>query len=261
MQTANQMSQARSCESLNPEERVGSSLQAQQGSKIDQKFLAKTAELLRDRESILVLEAGCGAQSHFRFSGRMDLHGIDISQEELDKNRDVQHKILGDIQDFPLPPSQYDVVVCWDVIEHLSRPRQALCNMFRSVKPDGFILLGFPNLMSFKGLVTKFTPTWFHRMFYRLMRYKFRPFKTYLRWDILPANVLRLADNNGFVPELFDLEEGRVQKRLRTRFWPAGALFYLVQFCIRALSLGRGPSLYLDYCMMILKKPGPTPLK
>jgi hypothetical protein len=76
------------------------------------------------------------------------------------------------------------------------------------------------------------------------MRYKFRPFKTYLRWDILPANVLRLADTSGFVPELFDLEEGRVQKRLRTRVWPAGALFYLIQFCIRALSLGRGPSLY-----------------
>jgi len=37
-----------------------------------------------------------GTQSHFRFSGGMDLHGIDISSKELDKNRDVQHKILGD---------------------------------------------------------------------------------------------------------------------------------------------------------------------
>jgi SAM-dependent methyltransferase len=181
-------------------------------------------------------------------------HGIDISQEELDKNRDVHHKMLGDIQTFPLPRSHYGVVVCWDVIEHLSQPQKALSNMFRSVKPGGLILLGFPNLMSFKGLVTKVTPSWFHRLFYRFMRSKFRPFKTYLRWDILPRRVIRLAGANGFVAGVFIPEEGRVQKRFGTRVWPAGVLCFLNHICVRVLSFGCGPSLYLDYCMMILRK-------
>ncbi len=226
--------------------------------KIDQRLLDKTEQLLRHRQSITVLEAGCGSQSHFAFTGRVEMHGIDISQEELDKNYQVEQKILGDIQSYPLPRSQYDVVVCWDVIEHLCRPRDALLNMFLSVKPDGLVLLGFPNLISFKGLATKITPAWLHRLYYRVMRgdlgYDFHPFKTYLRWEILPRNVLKFANQNGFAAELYNLEEGAVQKRLRTRVWPAKALFSIIQACVQLLSLGGAPSLYLDYCMIVPRK-------
>jgi SAM-dependent methyltransferase len=260
METVNGKSNTEPREDPTPVEEPAPSLEVQQSWKIDRRLLDKAAELLRGRESIRVLEAGCGAHSHFAFSGKLDIDGIDISQEELDKNRDVHHKMRGDIQTYPLPPSYYDVVVCWDVIEHLPRPYEALNNMFCSVKPDGLIVLGFPNLMSFKGLATKATPLWIHRLLYRSMRsnpgYNFQPFKTYLRWDILPWKVLKLAAENGFATELFDLEEGAVQKSLRTRAWPAGMLFYLIQICIDVLSLGRGPSLYLDSCMMILRKQG-----
>jgi SAM-dependent methyltransferase len=260
MKPANQMSDGQSGESVGSAGQPGFSPQKQQASKIDRRVLERTEELLQGRQSITVLEAGCGAASHFRFTGSLDLHGIDVSQEQLDKNRDVQHKMLGDIQTYPLPASHYDVVVCWDVIEHLSRPQDALSNMFRSVKPGGLILLGFPNLMSFKGLVTKATPWWFHGLVYRFIQLKSRPFKTYLRREILPQRVIRLASENGFVPELFDLEEGAVQKRIFARVWPVGALFYLTNTCVRILSLGRGPSLLLDTCTMILRKKDPEAL-
>jgi 2-polyprenyl-3-methyl-5-hydroxy-6-metoxy-1,4-benzoquinol methylase len=223
-------------------------------AKIDRRVLERTQELLEGKQSITVLEAGCGAASHFRYVGNMELHGIDVSQEELDKNSDVQSKMLGDIQTYPLAPEHYDVVVCWDVIEHLSRPQDALSNMFRSVKPGGLILLGFPNLMSFKGLVTKATPWAFHRFVYRLMGLKSKPFKTYLRREILPHRVVQLASANGLVPELFELEEGAVQKRICKRVWPVGVAFFLIDLCVRVLSLGRGPSLWLDYCNLILRK-------
>jgi SAM-dependent methyltransferase len=261
MEPANQMSDAQPGQGVGACDQPAFLPRPQQASKYGGRVLERMEELLQGRPSITVLEAGCGAESHFRFSGSSDLHGIDISQEELDKNHDVQHKMLGDIQTYPLPPSHYDVVVCCDVIEHLSQPQEALSNMFRSVKPGGLILLGFPNLMSFKGLVTKATPMWFHRLVYRLMRYEFRPFKTYLRRDILPRRVVRLAGANGFVPELFDLREGLVQKRICRRVWPVGALFYLTDICVRILSLGRGPSLWLDYCIMILRKQEAEPLQ
>lgn len=254
MEQAKQISNAKPGEGVGAGDQPAFSPRRPQASKIDRRALERTEELLRGRHSITVLEAGCGAASHFRFTGSLDLHGIDISQEELEKNRDVQHKMLGDIQTYPLPPSHYDVVVCWDVIEHLSRPQDALSNMFRSVKPGGLILLGFPNLMSFKGLVTKATPWWFHQLVYRLMGLKSKPFKTYLRRDILPQRVIRLAGTNGFVPELFVLEQGAVQKRICTRVWPVGAIFYLTDICVRVLSLGRGPSLWFDSCTMILRK-------
>jgi 2-polyprenyl-3-methyl-5-hydroxy-6-metoxy-1,4-benzoquinol methylase len=254
MEPANQMSDASPGEDAGHDGQPAPAPRREQPSKMDRRVLERAEELLQGKESITVLEVGCGAASHFRFTGRLDLHGIDVSQEQLDKNRDVQHKMLGDVQTYPLLPSHYDVVVCWDVIEHLSRPQDALNNMFRSVKPGGLVLLGFPNLMSFKGLATKATPWWFHRLVYQFMQYESRPFKTYLRREILPQRVIRLAGENGFVPELFDLEEGAMQKRMLTRIWPIGALFYLVDICTRVLSLGRGPSLWLDYCTMILRK-------
>ena len=254
MEPVNQISDAKPGERVGPGDQSALAPRRQRSCKIDQRILEKTEELLRGRQRITVLEAGCGAASYFRFSGSMELHGIDVSQGELDKNRDVQHKMLGDIQTYPLPTSYYDVVVCWDVIEHLPRPKEALTNMFRSIKPGGLILLGFPNLMSFKGLVTKATPWWFHRVVYRFLGLRSKPFKTYLRRDILPQRVVRNAAANGLVTELFDLEEGAVQKRMFKRVWPVGALFYLTNICVRVLSLGRGPLLWRDYCMMILRK-------
>src|SRR5271166_6261153 len=128
MEPAKQMSNSTVGEGVSPGDKPAFSPQ-RPSSKIDRIALERTQELLQGKQSITVLEAGCGAASHFRYAGRMDLHGIDISQEELDKNRDVQRKMLGDIQTYPLPPSHYDVVVCWDVIEHLSRPQEALSNM------------------------------------------------------------------------------------------------------------------------------------
>jgi SAM-dependent methyltransferase len=254
MEPANHTLDARPGESVCSADTPGASQRCKQASKIAPRMLDRVEELLRGRQSITVLEAGCGARSYFRFSGSVELHGIDISQEELDKNRDVQHKMLGDIQTYPLPASRYDVVVCWDVIEHLSRPQDALRNMFRSVKPRGLILLGFPNLMSFKGLVTKATPMGFHRLVYRFLGMRSRPFKTYLRRDIIPQRVIQLAVSCGFVTEFFDLEEGAVQKRICKHLWPVVALFYLTNVCIQLLSLGRAPSLWLDYCTVIFRK-------
>jgi ubiquinone/menaquinone biosynthesis C-methylase UbiE len=123
--------------------------------------------LLAGRDHIRLLEAGCGSASQIRFNAAVHVVGIDIAPEELEKNRAVQEKILGDIQDYPLPEAEFDVVVCWMVLEHLPRPRQALVNMFRAAKPGGIVILGFPNLASIKGLVTKFTPFWFHNVLYR----------------------------------------------------------------------------------------------
>jgi 2-polyprenyl-3-methyl-5-hydroxy-6-metoxy-1,4-benzoquinol methylase len=254
MESVNQVSETQPGKSQVEQPTPEFSPRTRPSAKIDRRVLERTQELLKHRQSITVLEAGCGAASHFRYIGNMELHGIDVSQEELDKNRDVQSKMLGDIQTYPLTPAHYDVVVCWDVIEHLSRPQDALSNMFRSVKPGGLILLGFPNLMSFKGLVTKATPWGFHRFVYRFLGLKSKPFKTYLRREILPQRVLQLATANGFFPEHFELEKGAIQQRICKRIPPVGALFSLIDFLVRAVSLGRGPSLWLDYCTMILRK-------
>ncbi len=60
--------------------------------------------------------------------------------------------------------------------------------MRRALKPDGIMVLALPNLMSVKGLVTKFTPHAFHTWFYRRVYRSAKtgeddegPFPTYFR--------------------------------------------------------------------------------
>ena len=210
--------------------------------------------LLRGRDRIRVLEAGCGSASQIKFTAQVHAVGIDIEAEELENNAAVQEKILGDIQDYPLPKDDFDVVICWMVLEHLSRPKDALTNLFRAVKPGGIVILGFPNLASIKGLVTKFTPFWFHALFYRFMRYKSHHFPTYLRVAILPDKLIRFAEDNGFAPAFVRLAEGGVAKRLRSRFGLADLAFSAVQRAAQIVSLGNWQSALFDECAVILQK-------
>jgi len=210
--------------------------------------------ILNGKDHIRVLEAGCGSASQINFAPLVHAVGIDIEAGELEKNAAVQEKILGDIQDYPLPKEDFDVVVCWMVLEHLSRPKDALTNLFRTVKPGGIVILGFPNLASIKGLVTKFTPFWFHKLFYRLMRYKSRHFPTYLRAAILPQRLIRFARDNGFSAAFYQLAEGGVAKKLRSRSSLADLGFSGIDRTARLVSFGSWQSALLDECAVILKK-------
>lgn len=227
-----------------------------EAEQIEDAVCERANSLLKGKSPIKVLEAGCGSVTHVRLWGTLHIVGLDISKEQLEKNAVVQEKIVGDIETFPLHREDFDVVVCWMVLEHLSRPRDALLNMFRSLKPGGLLILAFPNLLSFKGIATKITPFWFHTFFYWLMRYRSRPFPTYLRLAILPNRVARFAEESGFSAVFCKLVEGGVSKRVRSHFWFVDLAFTVVNLAARVISLGKLQSLSLDNCFMILRKRG-----
>jgi ubiquinone/menaquinone biosynthesis C-methylase UbiE len=223
-------------------------------AELEQAVCETANSLLNGKRQIKLLEAGCGSASHIQFKAAVHAVGIDISEEQLQLNTAVQDKIVGDLQEYPLPANEFDVVVCWMVLEHLSRPKDALRNMCRTVKPDGLLILGFPNLASIKGIVTKITPFWFHQQFYRHMNYSSRHFPTYLRTSILPLNVMQFAEENGFSVELYKLVEGGVSKRVRDRFRVVDWAFSAVDLLVRVASFGKLQSPLLDGCAMVLKK-------
>lgn len=223
-------------------------------AELEQDVCEKANCLLEGKTRIKLLEAGCGSASHIRLNAEVHAVGIDISNEELEKNTSVHEKILGDIQGYPLPQDEFDVVICWMVLEHLPRPKDAMLNLGRAVRPQGLLILGFPNLLSVKGIVTKFTPFWIHEQFYRFMRYKSRHFPTFLRTDILPKKVVKFAQDNGFSVELCKLVEGGVSKKVRSRFRVADWAFVGIGAMTRVLSFGELQSPLLDNCGMVLRK-------
>jgi len=229
---------------------------AEDSKEIKEIVCQKANSLLEGNCHVKVLEAGCGSASHIRFGGLAHVVGIDISKEQLAKNIEVQEKILGDIQEYPLPKEQFDVAVCWMVLEHVSRPKDALLNMFQSLKSRGLLIVAIPNLISFKGIVTKLTPFWFHVLFYKFMKYKSRPFPTYLRVTIVPKRIMRFAEDNHFSVVFCRFVEGDAAKKLRARFWLVQAVFSAVNLFAQCVSLGRAQSLFLDNCCLILRKDG-----
>jgi SAM-dependent methyltransferase len=147
-----------------------------------------------------VLDAGCGFSLPFEFPAGLRFVGLDASAEALAKNTYIESGVVGDVESYRFPEGQFDAVLCWTVLEHLAHPSRAVENLARALRPGGLLIVGVPNPRSLKGLVTRLTPHRFHVWVYRhLLDYSdagapgFGPYRTYLRSEIAPENLERVA--------------------------------------------------------------------
>lgn len=161
--------------------------------------------LLMDRSTgIKILEAGCGSRMNIHFDGKAHITGIDISEKQLLRNTEIDERIVGDIQNFDFKPSSFDIIICWNVLEHVQNPTAALSRFVKGLKQDGIIILGLPNVLSIKGLLTKYTPHIFHVGVYKHIfgindagEDDNAPFKTILSYTIAPPSIKKFALHNG----------------------------------------------------------------
>lgn len=209
--------------------------------------LQHTLDTLRaGREQLQVLEAGCGSSSHFDPGPGAHLVGVDISAKQLDRNAALDEKIVGDIQALDLDGRQFDVVVCWDVLEHLPQPQRALECLAAATRPGGVLILALPNALSLKGLVTKLTPYRAHVAVYRVVfgnpgagTEDQGPFHTYMRLAIAPRRVIRAAVARGFSLVYLARYESPMQKEVRRKYPPVNLLWSAGAALGRALTAGR----------------------
>lgn len=220
----------------------------------------KIDELTYGRKNLSVLEAGCGSVSHIRIPSSGEITGIDVSPEQLGRNGHIHNRIVGDVQHHVFGPDSFDVIVCWDVLEHLMFPEKALLNFFGALRDKGLIILAAPNSHSLKGLVTRLTPLFVHVLFYRLAvgdreagKDNGGPFKTFFRRGMYPENIRTMAGCHGLSVRMFHIYEGPVSRYLRSN-----NLFF--DICLRSLSgfikgltMNRFDPLLSDY-MIVLQK-------
>jgi len=145
-------------------------------------ILQKLIEEYQPNSLKSLLEAGCGSASRLNLENFGKIIGIDISNDQLNENVAIDEKILGDIQTYCFDRESFDVIICWDVLEHIENPKMALNNFDKSIKNNGLIVLAAPEPLSIKGLVTKLTPFSLHKLFYKkILKLKIEPFPTFLR--------------------------------------------------------------------------------
>jgi SAM-dependent methyltransferase len=213
------------------------------------------------RGNVRVLEAGCGSTSHLSYGERAHITGMDLSEQQLKRHPHLHSRIVGDIQVHRWAPGEFDVVVCWNVLEHLRCPNAALAQLARGLKSEGLLVLALPNVFSVKGLVAKFTPTWFHVWVYRRIfgiewagTAEHGPFPTYLRTAISPRALERYGREHEFAIEFFRAFEDFGQSQLRRRLRIKGPLWKAMRGLCSVLTLGTLSVDKTDFVLVLRKK-------
>jgi 2-polyprenyl-3-methyl-5-hydroxy-6-metoxy-1,4-benzoquinol methylase len=216
------------------------------------------------RGTIRLLEAGCGSMSKVRFGDDVRIVGIDISEKQLERNENLDERILADIQTHSLSERSFDMIICWDVLEHLDNPNKALGNFLRAAKPGGLIVLAFPNLFSLKGIVTKLTPHFVHVWYYRRLlkvpdagMQDTPPFVTPFKLTATYPAIRRFARKHNASVLYLGFRESPDMQFVRTTYWLMNIVMKSASLATRLLTFGRIDAMHSD-CILVLRSDAVT---
>ena len=121
-------------------------------------FLQQSDELFRgfkvkQGQSLLDVGAGTGTVSHFAAQRRCRVTYTDINSEAVDALGarleaagfgPNSEGVVSNSDPLPLASDSYDKIVCLEVLEHTTNPRQCMTELFRVGKPGAQYLLSVP---------------------------------------------------------------------------------------------------------------------
>lgn len=110
----------------------------------NRRFLADNLNLIRGD----VADVGCGRckyKSLILGSPQVKSYtGVDFYASQADITADLNKK-------FPIEDNKFDAAICISVLEHLLEPQNALSEIARILKPDGYLFLSVPWIYPYHG--------------------------------------------------------------------------------------------------------------
>jgi SAM-dependent methyltransferase len=103
-----------------------------------------------------LLEIGPGTGAFLRLAARrFEVEGLDISKYAVRKLRAIFGARVrrGNIEAADIDPGRYDVIVGFNVLEHLRQPRRAVQSIYHGLKRDGVLIGSVPHNYSLVGSV------------------------------------------------------------------------------------------------------------
>ena len=98
-----------------------------------------------------VLDAGCGVgwgTALLLVAGARSATGIDISSEAIADAHAREPRAtfaVGDLRCLPLSDRRFDLITCFEAIEHVEDPQRAFDELARMLAPGGVLLVSSPN--------------------------------------------------------------------------------------------------------------------
>lgn len=116
--------------------------------------------ILRERrEGLRLLDVGSGNGHFLAFMRRKGWHiygvessraGVEVARRQF--NVDVFH---GSLEQAAFPPSQFDAITLWHVLEHITDPLATLKEVNRILKASGKVVVAVPNVESIEAAYLK----------------------------------------------------------------------------------------------------------
>ncbi len=184
-------------------------------------FRCQVLKHLSKNIKLLDLGAGAGISKQMNFkNSAASVDGVDLDRRVL-KNPYLDEAKVSSVETLTYNDASFDVVICNNVLEHLSSPLLVFKEVYRVLRPGGFFIMKTPNKFHYVPVLARLTPYWFHR-FYNKIRGRQEVDTFPVIYKINSYNdIVRNAKKSGFKIESIEITEGRPEY-LRINF-----LFYL----------------------------------
>lgn len=104
-----------------------------------------------------ILDIGCATGNFLNEMKKYgwECYGVEPNFKSATHARDLYgiQVTSGYFEDIHFPNNYFDVVTLWDVLEHTQEPQKIVKEIFRILKPDGFLFLSLPNSNAFERFV------------------------------------------------------------------------------------------------------------
>lgn len=99
-----------------------------------------------------VLDAGCGVgygSAMLARAGAEEVVGVDVAEAVVEVAREQEapgiNFTVGDVRDLDMEDDRFDLVVCFEVIEHITDGQRVIEELRRVLAPDGVLVISSPN--------------------------------------------------------------------------------------------------------------------
>lgn len=203
-------------------------------------YEVEVARHMNSRPNQVVADVGGGKACHFAKyrdpAMKARLVAVDVSEEELNENRDADEKRVADItQGLPFGPEEVDMVVSSWVLEHLQDLEAFIVDSERVLREGGYFVHLFPSKFAPFALINRALPrTASSRLLSFLCRPGFPAFYDNCYYSAIKA----LLEKHGF--EVMEVRLHYYQSRYFTFFFPLyvlSALYELLLYSLKAKNL------------------------
>ncbi len=106
------------------------------------RYIEKQSRRYRE---LSIIDVGCGTGQYTYYFGRRNtVTGIDIQNVVQEKYRNFKFR-HDDTTKLSFKPNTFDLVISFDVIEHVHQDKKMVSEIYRILKKNGTVFLGTPN--------------------------------------------------------------------------------------------------------------------